>query len=69
MVSKKLQEKETRSKKTVRMEKLNKLLEFLMIMDRELPWEDFYAESGTELFAMFFKMTHYGDEIEHSVYN
>ena len=48
---------------------MGELLEFLMIMDRELPWEDFYKDTGGELFSMFFKMTYYGKDIENSVFN
>lgn len=55
--------------KLSRVEKMNKLLELLMIMDRDLPWKDFYAEHGSELFPMFFKMTYYGEGIDHSVFN
>ena len=48
---------------------MGKLLEFLLILDRELPWQDFYAENGSDLLAMFFKMTYFGEDIEHSVFN
>ena len=46
-----------------------KLLEFLVLMDKELPWREFYKNDGHDLFPMFFKMTLYGEDIKYSVYN
>ena len=45
------------------------LLEFLLLMDKELPWKEFYKNDGYDLFPMFFKMTFYGKDIKYSVYN
>ena len=45
------------------------LFEFVMIMDKDLPWKEFFHEHGTELFTMFFKLTYYGKDIWYSVEN
>jgi len=40
-----------------------------MLIDKELPWKILFAENGIELFSIFFKLTFYDDNIEHSVSN
>lgn len=47
--------------------KLEKLVEFLTIVDKDLPYEDFLKHSGLELFPILFKLTFY--EKENSVFN
>ena len=42
------------------------LFETLMIVDRELPWQEFYREHGNELFSLCFKLTFYGQDIMYS---
>lgn len=41
----------------------------LMIVDEELPYQEFFSDTGIDLFTMFFKLTFYDDEIEYSVLN
>jgi hypothetical protein len=38
-------------------------------MEKELPWEEFFADHGLDLFVLIFKLTYYGDDIEYSVCN
>ena len=40
-------------------DKLSDLLDFLMIIDREMPYEDFFQHSGLETFSTLFKLTFY----------
>lgn len=40
-----------------------------MMMDRELPHEEFYAENGIDLFTMFFKLTSFAAETKFCVLN
>lgn len=46
-----------------------RLIEFLLVVDQELPYEEFFSEHGIELFVMFFKLTFYEKDIQYSVYN
>ena len=45
------------------------MLEVLMIIDEELPYEVFFADTGIDLFTIFFKLTFYDEDIEYSVLN
>ena len=45
------------------------MLEVLMIIDEELPYQEFFANDGLDLFTIFFKLTFYDEEIEYSVLN
>jgi hypothetical protein len=38
------------------------LIDFLLLIDKELPFEDFFAEHGMELFNIIFKLTFYQSE-------
>lgn len=40
-----------------------------MLVDEQLPYEEFYAEHGIELFTMFFKLTSFGPETRFCVLN
>jgi hypothetical protein len=40
-----------------------------MTIDKDLPWEEFFREDGLDLFTLFFKVTYYGKDIQHSVSN
>ena len=62
-------EKEKKEHDKFNQETGNKLLDFLLLMDKELPWKEFYKNDGFDLFPMFFKMTFYGPDIKYSVYN
>lgn len=42
---------------------------FMSTIDRDLPWENFFSEHGHELLSHIFKLTFYGKNFEHSVYN
>lgn len=55
--------------KKEREERMGKLLELLMALDRELPWREFFKEDGVDVFTMFFKLTYYGKDIQYSVCN
>mmetsp|Transcript_11084 Transcript_11084/g.16865 ORF Transcript_11084/g.16865 Transcript_11084/m.16865 type:complete len:96 (+) Transcript_11084:267-554(+) len=48
---------------------MEQFLEFLLLVDKELPWNEFYSEHGFELFTMLFKCTFYGRGIQYSVHN
>ena len=50
-------------------ESIPQLLEFLMLVDRDLPAEVFFKGYGQELFAIFFKVTYYDLQTEYSVNN
>ena len=50
-------------------DKLMKLLELLMTIDRDLPWEHLFKDDCHELFVLFFKVTFYGPGIQYSVEN
>ena len=57
------------TKKRLDQERIEKLFDFLMTVDRDLPWEDFFGEHGIDLFVLFFKLTFYEKGIKYSVYN
>ena len=40
-----------------------------MIVDEELPYQEFFFDTGLDLFTMFFKLTFYDEDIEYSVLN
>ena len=40
-----------------------------MTVDKNLPWEEFFAEHGHDMFTLFFKLTFYGKDIQYSVFN
>lgn len=48
-------------------QKLIALLQFLQIIDKELPVEDFFPNSSLDIFPTIFKLTFYGED--HSVFN
>ena len=59
------------SKKTSaeRKELRRHLLDFVMLVDNFLPWEEFFRDHGMDIFAMFFKLTTYAPNILYSVLN
>ena len=40
---------------------LTKLIEVLLQIDKDIPYEDFFRSNGDELFNLFFKLTFYND--------
>ena len=50
-------------------ESLPKLVQLLMEVQRDLPHAEFFTAHGQDLFNIFFKVTYYDKNIEHSVHN
>ncbi|CDW80555.1 UNKNOWN [Stylonychia lemnae] len=48
-------------------EKLQKIIDFLTMIDRDLPYQDFFKNTGLEVFPTIFKLTYY--EQEYAVIN
>jgi hypothetical protein len=40
-----------------------------MIIDEELPYTEFFSDSGIDLFTIFFKLTFYEEDTDYSVLN
>ena len=40
-----------------------------MMVDKYLPWQEFFADYGYDMFTLFFKLTYYGEGIQYSVFN
>jgi len=49
-------------RKSIKKLKGQELLNFLEMIDRELPWEDFFLDDGGDLFAIVFALTTYNEK-------
>ena len=54
---------------SVQAESKAQLLDLLMLIQEELPFEQFFSKYGLELFAIIFKVTYYSPNAEFTVNN